>query len=158
MDAPLPGAWSNKRLLGFAVLGQLMMVMVATRHAFIYGGSFHVLLNVLESLGLIAATLVAGLALSRALRQAHSVPLELLMRGGLLLTLVATLAPPFLSNDIWDYLARGRLDWLGHNPYTVAVAEHADEVGAVDYRRQNDCMDERLRRDLTKCHPRKCAL
>ena len=130
MDAPLPGAWSNKRLLGFAVLGQLMMVMVATRHAFIYGGSFHVLLNVLESLGLIAATLVAGLALSRALRQANSVPLELLMRGGLLLTLVATLAPPFLSNDIWDYLARGRLDWLGHNPYTVAVAEHADEVGA----------------------------
>ena len=59
MDARLPGAWSNKRLLGFAVLGQLMMVMVATRHAFIYGGSFHVLLNVLESLGLIAATLVA---------------------------------------------------------------------------------------------------
>jgi len=116
---------SSRRLLVLAIVGQLMMALVAIRHEFIDGSGvhlyFHWLLNGLEVVGLTAAVMLSGIALGRVLRQASSLDLGFLVRTGLILTLIATLTPPFLSSDIWDYLARGRLDLLGYNPYTETL-------------------------------------
>ena len=128
LDPALPGDWTPKRLVLLAVLGQLIMIAMAVRHEFVYGGSFYWLLHGFEGFGLITATALSALALSRVLRQASSLNFDFLVRVGLLLTLLATLAPPFLSADIWAYLARGRLDWLGQNPYTEVVWDHKDTL------------------------------
>ena len=132
LDPALPGDWTPKRLMLLAVLGQLMMIAVAVRHEFIYGGSFYWLLHGFEAFGLLAATVVSALALSRVLRQASSLDFDFLVRVGLLLTLLATLAPPFLSDDVWDYLARGRLDWLGENTYTETVEAHRKTLEGLE--------------------------
>lgn len=130
-DLPLPGDWPRRHLLGLAAAGQLLMLLCALRHAHVYGGSLAPLLHVLEAIGLGTATAAGGIALARALRQASSVDLAFLLRGGLLLTAIAILAPPFLSNDLWDYLARGRVEALGFDPYTTTAASLATDPAAA---------------------------
>lgn len=124
-DKPLPGDWPRSRLLGWAVAGQLVLLPVAVRHLFFWGGDLAPVLHVAEAVGLVLATLLSGVAFGRCVRQASSLDLSFLLRGAALLTALALLVPPFLSSDVFDYVARGRVEALGHNPYLVSVHELA---------------------------------
>ena len=119
-NLPQPGEYTSSQLFKLAVLGQLLVMLCAVRHEFVYGGSQHWALNVAEGFVMIAGTVCGCVALGRAVRQAGSLDVRFLIRTGALLTMVAMLAPAFLSNDIWDYLARGRVEVLGSNPYVTA--------------------------------------
>lgn len=125
------GDLSGASLLKLALLGQLLIVLCAVRHEFVYGGSNHWALNVAEAIVFVVGTICGGIALARVARQAGSLELRFLVRSGALLTFVAMLAPAFLSNDIWDYLARGRVEVLGSNPY-VTSPELLRGVPAMD--------------------------
>lgn len=125
-DLPLPGDWSPRRLLGVAVAGWSVLLLVAVRQRWFWGGQWGELLHVAAAGGLLLFTLLAGAAMAQAVRQASSLPRGFLLGGGALLALLAAAAPPFLSSDLFDYLSRGRLEHLGLNPYTHVV----DEVAA----------------------------
>ncbi len=125
IDGPLPTDRKPGHIALLAICGQLAFFAVAFRHEFLYGGAWHGSLNILEGIGLVAATMLGGGALALAVGRANSVPMAYLAGIGILLTAIATAAPPFLSDDIWDYLARGRVAVLGQNPYTDTVASLA---------------------------------
>ncbi len=133
IDGPLPNDRSRTWIAMLAVLGQLAFVAIAVRHEFIYGGDWHGTLNVLEGIGLVIATVLAGSALALGIGRANSVTMAYLSGIGVLLALLATVAPPFLSDDVWDYLARGRVAVLGHNPYTVSVHDLDAVAGMSEF-------------------------
>lgn len=126
-DLPLPGDWRPRRLLGQSLLAWALFLLVGWRHGRVYGGSLHWLFDLGETMAFVAATLLAGVAFIRCLRQASSLPSRFLLGGGLWLVLAALLVPTFLSSDLHDYLARGRVEVLGHNPYVMPVAALADD-------------------------------
>jgi hypothetical protein len=132
-ERPLPQDWSPRRLLLWAVSGQLLLLPVGAGHLFVWGGRFAAVLNLVAAAGLALATLVSGVALARCVRQAGSLDLRFLFRGGALLALLAFLVPPFLSSDVFDYVARGRVEVLGHNPYVTSVADLRGDPGMLDY-------------------------
>jgi hypothetical protein len=123
IDPPMPGDQPFRNILGLAVAAWLLLLPFAVRQVFFWGEPIGELLNVASALVLVAFTLLAGTALARCLRQAGSIPMRHLVAGGLVLTALAWLLPPFLSADIHDYAARSRLQWLGHNPYVTTAAE-----------------------------------
>ena len=134
-DLPLPTDWPRRKLITLSAIAHVLLIGIAVRHLFIdghrYGEFFYSTLNLLEALGLIAFTLTAGIAFGRTVQQASSLEIGFLWRGGALLTLLALLAPPFLSSDVFDYVARGYVAVLGHNPYTTtAQSLTADPVMA----------------------------
>lgn len=98
------------------------------RHNFFWGERFgfqHVL-NVLEGLALVLFVCLAGVAYVRA--RTEELSARVILQGGCVLTLVALLAPPFLSSDIFDNIARGRVESVhGANPYLVAPAAFPDD-------------------------------
>lgn len=126
-DLPLPSYWSPSRLLGLSAAAWCLLLLVALRHVHVHGGSIWWLLHGGEGVGLVLFTLLAGLAFAQTVRQASSLPLRFLVGGGIALVALATLAPPFLSSDVFDYLARGRVEVLGNNPYTTPVSALADD-------------------------------
>lgn len=132
-DLPLPSDWSPGRLRALSVLAWLLLLAIALRHRFVWGGEFWWLLHAGEGLGLVAFTTVAGLAFAQTIRQASSLPRSFLFGTGIALTLLATLAPPFLSSDIFDYLARGRVEVLGYNPYTTTAQTLAADPRMAPY-------------------------
>lgn len=140
MNAPAapadPSGRSAQRLLAVSVIAHAILFACAVRHRFFWGGDLAPYLHLVETAGLVAFALAAGLAYVRALQFAPSLPTRTWLRSGLLLVLVATLAPPFLSNDIFDYLARGRVAVLGYDPYltTVASLQHDPAMAAFAVR------------------------
>jgi hypothetical protein len=123
VDLPLPGDWPRRRLLLLAAAAQVLWLLLALRHLFVTGHPIEALLNALEGVGLVVAVVAAGTAYARTVRQASSLDLRFLWRGGALLTALAVLVPPFLSSDVWDYVARGYVTVLGHNPWTTTVVD-----------------------------------
>ena len=110
-----------RKLLAQAALAQLAFACCAVRHQFFWGGEWAEWLHALEALGLVCGAALGALACARIARIAPQLDEKTLLLGGILLAAIATLAPPFLSNDIWDYVARGRVEALGHNPYVTTV-------------------------------------
>ncbi|MBK8095645.1 MAG: hypothetical protein IPK26_00955 [Planctomycetes bacterium] len=132
-DLPLPSDWSPGRLRAQSVLAWLLLLAIACRHEFVWGGDLWWLLHTGEGLGLVAFTLLAGLAFAQGIRQASSLPLSFLLGTGITLTVLATIAPPFLSSDVFDYLARGRVEVLGYNPYTTTAQSLAADPRMAPY-------------------------
>jgi hypothetical protein len=133
IDLPLPGDWPRQRLLRQSALAHALLLGVALRDMFVTGHPFETPLNLFEGLVFVAAIVLAGGAFARVVRQASSLDLRFLWRGGVLLALLAGLAPPFLSTDVWDYVARGYVSVLGHNPYTTTVASLKDQPGVAAF-------------------------
>ena len=113
---------SAKQLFTLSLVAHGILLACALRHRFFWGGDMAPYLHLAETAGLVAFAVVGGLAYVRALRRAPELPAQTWLRFGLLLTALATLSPHFLSNDLWDYLARGRVAVLGHDPYLTTVA------------------------------------
>ena len=124
-DSPLPGEWSTGRLLGYAVIGQCVLLLVAIRHAWFWGGAWAEWLHVAEALGMLAAIGFGGAAYAQCVRRATSLAPRWILGAGAIVTAIAWLHPPFLSSDVFDYVARGRIEHLGHNPYLVTTAAMA---------------------------------
>lgn len=118
MSAPSP----VRRLALLACAAQAALLLCAVRHRFFWGGGMAEWLHLAETAGLLAATAIGGHAYVRALRAAELATQRSWAAAAVAIAAIATLAPPFLSNDIWDYLARGRVQALGENPYTTTVA------------------------------------
>ena len=74
-----------------------------------------------------AAMAGAGLFYLRALRRASAFPLRHLLAGAIAMHLVAALALPLTSRDVYSNLAYARLFATGHNPYTSGPAMLAPE-------------------------------
>ncbi len=127
-----------KRLLLLGLVAQLLLLPVALRHRFFWGETLSgrlaewfgerpalfgvglpVWLNLASATVLALFAVLAGGSYVRAARlprlERRSVWL-----GGLVLVAVAVLPPPWLSTDVFDYLARGRVEAVfGENPYLV---------------------------------------
>ncbi len=123
----MTGAPPVRRLLLLAAVAQCMLLLCAVRHQFFWGGSLAEWLHLAETLGLLAAAAIGAFAYVRALRAAGLADQREWMLGAVVLAAIATLAPPFLSNDVWDYLARGRVQALGENPYLTTVLSMKDD-------------------------------
>lgn len=114
------------KALPLLMAGFLCLILAAVRHAFFWGEGYHVLLNALEGLALVMFTVLAGVGYLRASRENLEVP-TILKLGGILLVL-AVLAPPFLSTDVFDYVARGRVESVhGQNPYLVSPSAFPED-------------------------------
>jgi hypothetical protein len=120
-------------LLTCAIGAHVLMLLLALRHRFVWGGSLAPWLHALEAIGLVAFTMLAGISFHRAVRQASSTDLGFVQLGGAALAVLAALAPPFLSSDVWDYAARGFVAVLGHNPYTTTVESVLAEPGMAPF-------------------------
>ncbi|MGE3175389.1 MAG: hypothetical protein AB7O97_22380 [Planctomycetota bacterium] len=125
----LASDWPWRRVVLVAVAAQVVVILCATRHVFFWGGALAPALHAAETLGMVVFAFAGGLAMLQAMRRAGrgDVDERALLRTGMALAALATLAPPFLSADLWDYLARGRVDVLGFNPYTTTVSSLAHD-------------------------------
>lgn len=124
-DLGLPGEWSQRLLLTCAVTAQLILLLVAIRHAWFWGGAWAEWLHVAEAVGMLAAIGFGGAAYAQCVRRATSLDPRWILGAGALVTAIAWLHPPFLSSDVFDYIARGRVEHLGQNPYLVTTAAMA---------------------------------
>ena len=124
-DLGLPSDWSRRRILAYGAFAQLVLLLVAVRHVFFWGGEWAEWLHAGEALGLLVAVGFGGAAYAQCLRQATSLPPGWILGAGALVTAIAWLQPPFLSSDVFDYVARGRVEHLGQNPYLVTTAAMA---------------------------------
>ncbi|MEZ5963219.1 MAG: hypothetical protein R3F56_05155 [Planctomycetota bacterium] len=125
---------------------QVVLLVVALRHHLVWGAGrnfagieLRVLLGVGEGIGLLAFTVFGALALRGALAETERVDeataatwTRSLLRAGILLATVAALVPPFLSSDVFDYIARGRVEaHYGANPYVTPPSSLAADDDPV---------------------------
>jgi hypothetical protein len=132
-DLPLPGDWPRRKLVRWSVAGQLLLLPVGVRHLWVWGGDLAPVLHALSATLLVTSVLLSGTAFSRCARQASSLDRRFLFRTGALLCLLAMLVPPFLSTDVFDYVARGRVEYLGHDPYATTVVELSQDPGMAGF-------------------------
>ncbi len=77
---------------------------------------------------LCAYALLVGIPYLRVAFGTRDLELRDVLMGGLVLAGVSFLIPAFLSADVYDYLARGRVESIhGANPYTTAPAKFPDD-------------------------------
>ena len=115
------------RSLYFLLGANLILLLGALRHN-LYWGKGEVLglplpqlLGIAEGSCLLVYALVAGIAFARTARGAEVLPVRQILFGGILLAIAAAVVPPFLSTDVYDNLARGRVEAVhGLNPYVAA--------------------------------------
>ena len=156
MTAPAPTLRAAALL---AIASQVVLGIVAFRHLFVWGAGHPVLgvelyvwLNVGEALGLLVFTLLGVTALRRALAVAPNATPRALLLAGLAFAVAATAVPPFLSSDVFDYLARGRAEaHYGANPYTTPVAALPALVPLP-----HQPLPSTWRRSVTRARPRVC--
>lgn len=123
------------RSLYFALAANVFLLLAAVRHNLYWGSgevlgiSLPLLLGIAEGGCLLAYALLAGIPYARTAGHGSDLTVRPILIGGILLAAVAVAIPPFLSTDVFDNLARGRVEAVyGANPYTVAPAEFpADE-------------------------------
>lgn len=132
-DLPLPGDAPARRILLWTLAAWTLFLLVALRTKRVWGGDWSTLLDVASGVAFVVATALAGVAFARCVRQASSLPRRFLWSGGLAATALATAAPAFLSSDVFDYVARGRVEALGRNPYTTTIGSLANDPSVADY-------------------------
>lgn len=126
---------SLRRLLAWALAGHACLLLVSLRHNFVWGEGRELLgievpllLGIAEGVGLTLFALLAGIPYARAACRAQDFDPATITRGGVVLVLAATLAPPCLSTDVFDNLARGRVESVhGANPYTMPPAQFPED-------------------------------
>ncbi|MHC4512297.1 MAG: hypothetical protein ACYTKC_12140 [Planctomycetota bacterium] len=124
---------SLRGVLLWSVAGHVCLIAAAMRHAFFWGAGRELfgldlpyVLNALEGLALVLFTVLAGIAYVRGCKQGLEVPA--ILKCGLVVLVAAVLAPPFLSTDVFDYVARGRVESVhGANPYLVSPSAFPDD-------------------------------
>lgn len=132
-ELPLPGDWAPRKLLRWAIAGQLVMAMVAVRWLWIPAGPLGVVAHWATGLGFVVAVLLSGTAFVRCVAQASSLPSSFLIGGAAVVAALAWAVPPFLSNDLFDYVARGRVSVLGFDPYLVPPQQLAGDARLAPY-------------------------
>ncbi|MCR9247424.1 MAG: glycosyltransferase 87 family protein [bacterium] len=119
----------------YLLLGaNLILLLGALRHNLYWGTGevmgLHLphLLGIAEGVCLLVYALVGGAAFARTVRGTELLTVRQVMLGGVLLAIVAMVVPPFLSTDVYDNLARGRVEAVhGLNPYVAAPAEFPED-------------------------------
>ena len=127
---------SLRSALAWALAGNACLLAASLRHNFVWGEGRHVLgvdlpvlLGIGEGIALVLFALLAGIPYARAARGGDAdLPVGAVTRGGLVLLLAATAIPPFLSDDLYDNLARGRVEAVhGANPYSMPPAQFPED-------------------------------
>lgn len=110
--------------LQHSVVGWLLVAACAVRHQWFWGGDWGAALGAAEGVALVAFSILAARAWYRAVIEAPTTEPRQLWRGGIILTALGAAIPPFLSTDLFDYVARGRVEFLhGANPYVRTTGE-----------------------------------
>jgi len=113
-------------VLLWSLAGHACLIAAAVRHVFFWGEGYQHYLNALEGLALVLFTVLAGIAYVRGCKMGLGVPT--ILKCGCVLLVLAMLAPPFLSTDVFDYVARGRVESVhGQNPYLVSPAAFPED-------------------------------
>lgn len=123
------------RATSLAVAAQACLALSALRHHFVWGAGrsfagyeLSDLLGLGEGLGLVAFTVLGALALWQACAAAPTAghapaTVRSVLAAGTVVAIAAALVPPFLSSDVFDYIARGRVEvHYGRNPYLTPPA------------------------------------
>ena len=129
------GAAAGRSLpLRASLLGHACLLAAALRHDFFWGSSaitgvdLAPWLGALEGLALVAFALIAGVAYARVAARAGTFDARAVFRSGAIVLLFATAIPPFLSSDVWDNLARGRVEAVHHaNPYSMPAGQFPED-------------------------------
>jgi len=119
------------RVLLLALASATLLILAGLRHHLVWGGEYHQILHVLEWLCVLLFTAGGALALHRAMSFARDGQVDLgwVWKGALALALICLLAPPFLSDDVFSYIGRGRLMALhGGNPWVDKVSGFAEQA------------------------------
>jgi hypothetical protein len=107
--------------LGASLAGHACLLALALRPAGAGG-------NGVEALALAAFVLLAGVAYARAAARPHALDARAVFRGGALVLLLAAAIPPVLSNEVFDGLARGRVEAVhGCNPYSLPPGQFPED-------------------------------
>lgn len=129
----MPGSNTHSALNRAARLGLLavaLMFVAGVRHQFFWGGSLFAVLNGLETACLVGFTCLGAMAWLRgmaAVRESSPGAHKLLWLS-LPMLVLAVLVPAFLTQDIVDYVMRGRIVSLhGGNPYVQMAADFPDD-------------------------------
>lgn len=123
------------RVLALGLAGHLGLLAASLRHNFVWGEGrgllgipLPVVLGVAEGLGLLVFAVLAGIPYARAARDAGRQSLAAITGGGCVLLLAAVAVPPFLSTDVYDNLARGRVEAVhGANPYSMPPSQYPED-------------------------------
>ena len=126
---------SLRRVVFWGLAGHLGLLAASLRHNFVWGEGREILgiplpliLGIAEGTGLLLFALMAGLSYARGARRAGEESTRALTIGGCVLLLAAIAVPPFLSTDVFDNLARGRVEAVhGANPYSMPPAQFPED-------------------------------
>ncbi|MEM7200944.1 MAG: polyprenol phosphomannose-dependent alpha 1,6 mannosyltransferase MptB [Planctomycetota bacterium] len=123
-----------RRVLWALLIAHAALLVASLRQNFIWGEGrdvlgidLFVLLGIVEGGALLTYVVLGGGAYAR-LRSVGGADRPRLRSGALVLTAAAVLVPPFLSTDLYDNLARGRVEAAyGANPYVTPPAAFPDD-------------------------------
>jgi hypothetical protein len=113
-----------------ALGAQFLLVAASVRHTTFWGGDWAPLLNIGEALAMLGYAVLgtAGMLQAAELAERAALSRRAVVFGGVALALVAALTPPLVSTDVYDYVARGRVEAIhGANPYTTAPSAFPDD-------------------------------
>ncbi|HLU40474.1 MAG TPA: glycosyltransferase 87 family protein [Planctomycetota bacterium] len=121
---------ASRRPLPWALAALVVLLAVGLRHHFVWGAgrpvlgvALHVWLGIGEALGVVAFTVLGARAWTAFVDRAPRITTTELLRAGSVVAVVAALLPPGLSSDVFDYVARGRVEvHYGGNPYVTPPA------------------------------------
>jgi len=129
----MPGSNTASALTNAArlcLLAVALMFIAGVRHQFFWGGSLYAVLHGLETACLLAFTWLGAVAWLRgmaAVREDSPGVRRILLMSVPILVL-AVMVPAFLTQDIVDYVMRGRIVSLhGGNPYVDMAADFPDD-------------------------------
>lgn len=125
---------SLRRVLVWSLVGHACLLAAAIRHLHFWGTEkvwgihLSTILGYAEGAALLAFAALAGIPYARAAARGIDASTRTIIGGGLILLLAATAIPPFLSSDVHDNLARGRVQAeYGANPYTMPPSQYPED-------------------------------
>lgn len=116
--------------LALALAGSCALAVAAVRSRWFWGGDLAPLLHVGEAVAMAAYALLGTIAMVRVAELAGrgAVSERTIVGGAAAIAVVLVIAPPWVSTDVYDYVARGRVEAVhGANPYTTAPAAFPDD-------------------------------